>query len=131
VWTIQELLVESSPVSVGIASHGGNSGISTPRRSFMILLSLVVAIGSAVFFYTRHRNRIEPERRVPAVVYALAVIVCGGIAGFLGVAFGTSWACSRPNPGNLCGLVGLFVCWADLLSSSNLPCRAGSLSHPA
>jgi predicted ABC-type exoprotein transport system permease subunit len=89
-------------VCVGIAGFVGVVRL-------LILLSPVVAIGSAVFFYTRHCNRIEPERRVPAVVYALAVIVCGGIAGFLGVAFGTSWACSRPNPGNLCGLVGLFV----------------------
>ena len=72
-------------------------------------LWLVLAIGSPVFFYIRHRNRIEPERRVPAVVYVLAVIVCGGIAGFLGVAFGTSWACSGPGAGNLCGLLGVFV----------------------
>ena len=77
----------------------------------MLLFPLwpVVAIGSAVFFYIRHRKRIEPKRRVPAVVYALAVIVCGGIAGFLGVAFGTSWACSRPETANLCGLVGVLV----------------------
>ena len=75
----------------------------------MLLFPLwpVVAIGSAVFFYIRHRNRIEPERRVPAIVYVSAVIVCGGIAGFLGVAFGTSWAC--PEMGNLCGLVGVLV----------------------
>jgi uncharacterized membrane protein YfcA len=74
-----------------------------------ILLLLVLAVGFPVFFYKRHRKRIEPERRVSPVAYALAVIVCGGIAGFLGVAFGTSWACSGPNASNLCGLTGVFV----------------------
>jgi hypothetical protein len=72
-------------------------------------LWLVAAIGSPVFFYKRHCKRIEPERRVSPVAYTLAVIVCGGIAGFLGVALGTGWACSGSNPGNLCGVVAVFV----------------------
>ena len=75
----------------------------------LFLLLLVVAIGSPVFFYKRHCKRIEPERRVSPVAYTLAVIVCGGIAGFLGVALGTGWACSGPNPGNLCGVVAVLL----------------------
>ena len=75
----------------------------------MLLFPLwpVVAIGSATIFYIRHRNRIESERRVPAIVYVLAVIVCGGGAVFLGVVLGVTWAC--PGMGNLCGLVGVLV----------------------
>jgi hypothetical protein len=67
----------------------------------------VIAIGSAIFFYVRHRNRIEPERRVPVIVYILAMIICGGGVGFLGVVLGAAWAC--PGAGNLCGLVGVLV----------------------
>ena len=70
----------------------------------LFLLFLLVGLGSPVFFYTRHRKRIEPERRVSPVAYTLAVIVFGGIAGFLGVTLGTGWACSGPNPGNQCGV---------------------------
>src|SRR5438105_1123379 len=77
----------------------------------MLLFPLwpAVAIGSAVFFYIRHRNRIEPERRLPPGVYVLAVIVCGIVAGFIGVVFGIRWACSIPGSGNLCGLAGFLV----------------------
>jgi len=75
----------------------------------VILSVLVFGIGSPVYSYKRHRKLIEPERRVSVVAYILAVIICGGIAGFLGVALGTGWACSGPNPGNLCGLIGVFV----------------------
>jgi hypothetical protein len=69
----------------------------------------LVAIGSAVFFYVRHSRRIKPARRVPVVLYVLAVIVCGGVAGVLGIGVGIQWACSGPEPGNLCGLVGFLV----------------------
>jgi hypothetical protein len=72
-------------------------------------LWLVLAIGSPVYFYKRHRKLIEPERRVSAVAYTLVVIICGGIAGFLGVALGTGWACSGPGAGNQCGLFAVFV----------------------
>ncbi len=64
---------------------------------------------SAVLFYIRHRDRIEPERRVPVAVYVIAVVVCGGVAGFFGVIFGVSLACSGPRAANLCGLVGVLV----------------------
>src|SRR5438105_3094033 len=79
-----------------------------------ILIPLVplwplVAIGSAIFFYVRHSRRIEPARRVPVVLYVLAVIGCGGVAGVLGVGLGIHWACSGPEPDNLCGLVGFLV----------------------
>jgi hypothetical protein len=69
----------------------------------------LVAIISAVIFYTRHLNRVGPERRVPVVLYVLAVLVCAGAAGFLGMIWGAEWACSMPKAGNLCGLVGVLV----------------------
>ncbi len=69
----------------------------------------LAAICAAILFYVRHRNRVEPERRVPVGVYVFAVIVCGTIAGFLGVVFGIKWGCSIPESGNLCGLIGFLV----------------------
>ena len=79
------------------------------RPGLLLFLWPVVAIGSAVFFYKRHRNRIEPERRIPVGVYVFAVVVCGGIAGFLGMLLGARWACAGPHPGNQCFLLGVFV----------------------
>jgi hypothetical protein len=67
------------------------------------------AICAAILFYVRHRKRVEPERRVSPIAYALAVIVCGGAAGCLGVIAGIQWGCSIPNAGNLCGLIGFLV----------------------
>lgn len=76
---------------------------------FLAPLWLLIAIGSAVFFYVRHRRHVEPARRIPVLLYVLAVIVCGGVAGVLGIGFGIHWACSGPNAGNLCGLTGFLV----------------------
>jgi hypothetical protein len=72
-------------------------------------LWLLAAIGAAIGFYVRHRNRIEPERRVPVGMYVFAVIACGGIAGVLGVVFGIKLGCSILESGNLCGLIGFLV----------------------
>jgi len=69
--------------------------------SWLLYLAPLVAIGSAAFFYKR--------RRVPAVVYLVAVIVCGGLAGFFGMLWGAQWSCSGPHPGNQCFLLGVFV----------------------
>jgi len=69
----------------------------------------LAAICAPILFYVRHRNRIEPERRVQVSVYIFAVIVCGGVAGFLGVVLGIKWGCSIPASGNLCGLIGFLV----------------------
>ena len=69
----------------------------------------IIAIGSATFLYVRHRQRIGPERRLPVVVYVLAVIVAGGVAAFGGLLLGIDWACAQPGTGNLCGLVGVLV----------------------
>ena len=78
----------------------------------LMLLSPVwpfAGIGSALLFYLRHRNRVEPERRVPVALYLLAVVVCGGIAGVLGIVLGIQWGCSIAGAGNLCGLVGFLI----------------------
>jgi hypothetical protein len=74
---------------------------------FLGVLFPLVAIVFSFIFYFIHRDRIEPERRVPAVAYVLALIVCGGVAGYAGLVFGIMLAC--PKAGNLCGLFGFFV----------------------
>jgi len=57
-----------------------------------------------------NRERVEPERRVPVIVFVLALIVCAGVTGCLGLYFGLDLACSSPTSGNLCGL------WAFLVT---------------
>src|SRR5437762_13925711 len=76
---------------------------------FLWLLLPCAAIVSAFVFYARHRNRIEPHRRVPVLAFALAVIVCGAVAGYFGMVFGIAQACYGPTAPNLCGLWGIFV----------------------
>jgi CDP-diglyceride synthetase len=71
------------------------------------LISPVAAIVAAIIFFVRHRDRVEPERRVPTVGYVLAIVICAAVGGYFGVAFGIEQAC--PQLGNLCGLWGFFV----------------------
>jgi hypothetical protein len=80
-----------------------------PLLVFLGLISPLVAFFSAFVFYLRHRDRVEPERRVPGIAYVLAVIVCGVIAGYFGLIFGISLACNSSTSSNLCGLWGFFV----------------------
>ena len=80
-----------------------------PVLMFLGLISPLVALLSAVLFYTHHRDRVEPERRVPAIAYVLAVIVCGIIFGYFGLVLGIRLACNSPTSSNLCGLWGFFV----------------------
>ena len=68
-----------------------------------------LAIGAAIFFYVLHRKRVGPDHRIPMGLYVLMVLVCGGVASALGVFYGIKWACSIPETGNLCGLVGFLV----------------------
>jgi purine-cytosine permease-like protein len=71
------------------------------------LISPLAAIVAAVNFFVRHRERVEPERRVPVIGYVLAIISCAAIGGYFGLVFGIGQAC--PQLGNLCGLWGVFV----------------------
>lgn len=80
-----------------------------PLLMLLGLISPLVALLSAVLFYSRHRDRVEPERRVPGVAYVLAVIIGGVISGYFGVIFGIQLACQSRASGNLCGLWGFFV----------------------
>jgi hypothetical protein len=80
-----------------------------PLLMVLGLISPLVAFLSAFVFYFRHRDRVEPERRVPGIAYVLAVIVCGVVAAYFGLFFGISLACNSPTSGNLCGLWGFFV----------------------
>jgi hypothetical protein len=75
----------------------------------LCLLSPGLAIGFAAVFYARHcKKRPDPERRIPAVAYALVLLVCAIAGYFLGMIYGIEWACSRPAD-NLCGLAGVFI----------------------
>src|SRR4051812_27821506 len=91
--TLQTILANSFPLLIGIG-----------------LLSPVIALVSAIVFYVHHRERVEPERRVPVIAFILTLIVCGIAAGYLGLYLGLELACKGPNPGNLCGL------WAFLVT---------------
>jgi MFS family permease len=72
------------------------------------LISPLVALISAIIFYVHHRDRVEPGRRVPIIVFILALIVCAFLAGCFGLYLGLNMAC--PKLGNLCGL------WAFLVT---------------
>ena len=63
-----------------------------PLLMFLGLISPLVALLSAVLFYNRHRDRVEPEHRVRGIAYVLAVIICGVISGYFGVIFGIQLA---------------------------------------
>jgi len=80
-----------------------------PLLMFLGLISPLIALVCAIPFYFRHRDRVEPERRIPPIAYVLAVIVCGVIAGYFGVIFGIKLACNSATSNNLCGLWGFFV----------------------
>jgi hypothetical protein len=80
-----------------------------PVLMLLGLISPFAAVLSAILLYARHRDRVEPERRVSAIAYTLAVIVCGIIAGYFGLILGIMLACNSPTSSNLCGLWGFFV----------------------
>ena len=90
-----------------------NSMIRTAIYNYFVpamvigLLSPPIALATALISYLCHRNRVEPERRVPAFAYVLALIVFGVVAGFAGMVEGNALAC--PAAGNLCGLFGVFA----------------------
>ena len=76
----------------------------------LAFLSPVVAIFFAVRCYALHsRRRPQSERRFPLVWYVIVLFLCAIIAYSFGLYFGNSWACSSPQSGNLCGLIGIFV----------------------
>jgi len=90
---LQTIVANSFPLLIGIG-----------------LISPLIALLSAIVFYVHHRERVEPERRMPLVAFILALIVCAGGAGFFGLYIGLELACKTPNAGNLCGL------WAFLVT---------------
>lgn len=72
-------------------------------------LSPLAAIVGAIALYGRHRDRVEPDRRIPVGAYVFAVIAGGVVAGFFGLFWGIGQACYGPTAPNLCGLWGFFV----------------------
>jgi hypothetical protein len=71
------------------------------------LISPIAALIAACVLFARHRERVEPARRVPVIGFILAMSICGAIGGFSGLAVGVGVAC--PDMGNLCGLWGFFI----------------------
>ena len=72
--------------------------------------SPVVASICAVVFYARHCRAVpSPENRILIIAYVLVLLTCAVIAFFIGLQYGTAWACSSRWGGNLCGLVGFFI----------------------
>lgn len=64
----------------------------------------------AAFLYARHCNQApRGENRFPLVLYIIVLLICAFAAFGAGVAWGVGYACSGPSPGNLCGLLGVFV----------------------
>lgn len=82
-------------------SASGLTALADPLVFNLLLLSPLLVVWMC---YAYHVRRIEPERRVPGVAYALAVVACGGIAGYLGFGLSVTPLCSSPTSGNLCGL---------------------------
>ncbi len=77
--------------------------LDSPFLFNLAMFAPSVAIPVALLCYIYHRRRIEPERLVPAVAYAVAVVMWGGIAGSVGFGVGTR-PCSFSAAGNLCDL---------------------------
>jgi hypothetical protein len=71
------------------------------------LVSPVLAIVFAFAFYAHHRKK-RPENPIPVLAYVLLLLVCGSGAYFLGLIYGTNWACSPPAE-NLCGLTAFLI----------------------
>jgi cytochrome bd-type quinol oxidase subunit 2 len=81
-----------------------------PLLMLIGLISPLVALISAIVFYARHRDLVEPERRVPVIAFILALVVCAVVGGCFGLYLGLNFACNSPRSGNLCGL------WAFLVT---------------
>ena len=72
--------------------------------------SPVVASVFAIVFYAHHCRAVpSPENRISISAYVLVLLACAVIAFFIGLQYGTAWACSSRWGGNLCGLVGFFI----------------------
>ncbi len=75
----------------------------------LCLLSPLIAIGLAIFFYAQHcKERPERERRIPALLYGLGLLVVAVGGYVLGLSYGIERACAPPAD-NLCGLAGVFI----------------------
>lgn len=64
----------------------------------------------AAIFYSRHcKDTPRGENRFPLSLYVVALLICAFVAFWVGTAWGSRFACSRPSSGNLCGLLGFIV----------------------
>ena len=73
----------------------------------LCLVSPVLALVFAFVFYGQHCKK-RPERQIPVLAFVLIVLICGSTGFFLGLIYGTDWACSPPA-GNLCGLTAFLI----------------------
>jgi hypothetical protein len=74
---------------------------------YLAFLSPTFALVGAIFLYRQHCLA-RPRHRIPALIYAAIILICGAAGYFFGMIFGVDFACSPPA-GNLCGLAGVFI----------------------
>jgi hypothetical protein len=81
------------------------------------LMRFVMTLGPPVFglalillpvFYLSWRAAPEPKKPLSLMTFLLLSLGAGVLAFMVGMATGIFIACSVRNPGNLCGLVGVF-----------------------
>ena len=71
-------------------------------------VALVAALIAVPVYYVLHRNPPEPRQPLSLARYLMACLVAGALGYGAGTMAGIFVACSLPDAGNLCGLVGVF-----------------------
>ena len=79
-----------------------------PVVGILAFLSPLFAIVPAIYLYGQHCAA-RPKHRIPALVYAVILLVCAIVAFPFGLFIGIDLACSSASASNLCGLAGFFV----------------------
>ena len=71
-------------------------------------IALLAALVAVPIYYVIYRYAPDPKKEVSVVRYVLVSLAVGAVAYVIGTILGIAAACSPPNAGNLCGLVGVF-----------------------
>jgi hypothetical protein len=71
-------------------------------------IALLAAVVLLAVFYMTYRRAPELKRPLSAVRYVALAFLAGAVAYVVGATIGIWAACSSANPGNLCGLTGVF-----------------------
>jgi hypothetical protein len=104
---------------------------SFPLLIFLGFISPLIALVSALVFYAHHRERVEPERRVPVIAFILVLIACGVGAGLFGLYLGLELACKPPEPRQSLRTMGILGYRSDLDRLRDFPRRTHNLFDSA